>query len=322
MTYQSFSSCNPLNTNDTGCSRDFTITIPKGSKYITQDDIYFNIEYTNINYDKINKYYEDLREKCLDLYRGCLCRKIEELREKQTKFNELTESTIKDIEEEEKKAKDRQTPLFIFQNIELFIKSKADDEFKSIARRMYSGLDEMIINGCLYLNQIFPGIKFKYNSCFELMIRFTRAPFINECIKFECHYNLHDRASPNIKGIQLGPPFENSSTNKKYSEMILSGGFSCNVNVSCVHCSFEIKPCVNISLSRIVEPEEWKNKTEELIKKYYEPLKMEFYVDGMKIDKSEFGKTTGLYHIELLNKDELKCDDFYKVDWKIVQLFD
>ena len=154
------------------------------------------------------------------------------------------------------------------------------------------------------------------------MIRFTRAPFINECLKFECHYNLHDRADPNRKGLQLGPPFENSSANKKYSEMILPGGFSCNVNVSCVHCSFEIKPCVNMSLSRIVEPEEWKNKSEELIKKYYEPLKMEFYKDGMKIDKSEFGKTTGLYHIELLNKDELECNEFYKIDYKIVQLFD
>lgn len=316
MAYQSFSTCNPLNIIDEGCTREFKIIIPKGSKYITQDDIYFNIEYTNINYGKINKYYEELREKCLDLHRDCLCRKIEELREKQTKFNELIDSTIKDIEEEEKKAKDRQTPLFIFQDIELYIKSKDSDEYKLIARRMYIGLDEMIINGCLYLNQIFPGIKFKYNSCFELMIRFTRAPIDNECIKFECHYNLHDRENPNIKELQI------STTNKKYSEMILPGGFSCNVNVSCNHCSFEMKPCVGMRLFKCVEPEEWKNKAEELIKKYYEPLNMEFYKDGMKIDKSEFGKTTGLYHIELLNKDELECDDFYKVDYKIVQLFD
>ena len=100
MTYQSFSSCNPLNTCDEGCTREFTITIPKGSKYITQDDIYFNIEYTNINYDKVNKYCKDLREQCLDLHRGCLSKNIEELREKQLKFNELTESTIKNIEEE------------------------------------------------------------------------------------------------------------------------------------------------------------------------------------------------------------------------------
>lgn len=322
MTYQSFSNTNPLNTIDTGCHREFTITIPKGSKYITQDDIYFNIEYTNINYNKIDKYYEDLHEQCCGLFRGCTSKKIDELREKQAKFNELTDLTIKNIEEECSKAKDRQTPLFIFQDIELFVKSKANNEYKSIARRMFVGLDEMIINGCLYLNQIFPGIKFKYNDCHDLMIRFTRAPFINECLKFECHYNLRDRANPNIKGIQLGPPFVNSSMTKKYSEMILPGGLNCNVNVSCNHCSFEMKPCVNMSLSRSVEPEEWKNKAEELIKKYYEPLKMEFYIDGLKIDKSEFGKTTGLYHIELLNKDELACDDFYKVDWKIIQLFD
>lgn len=310
MAYQAFSMCNPIDIDDEGCCRDFIITIPE-NKYITQGDIHFKIEYTNINYYKIDKYYSDLHSSCVDTFKGCLAKSVEKWKEKQAKLNELIDSTIKNIEDEETKAKDRQTPLFVFQNIELFV----DDV--SIARRIVSGLDEMIVNGCLYVNQIFPGIKFKYDSKHQLMFRFQRAPIINKCLKFECHYNLCNRISPDI---QLEPPFENSKVDLIYKEYLIPAGFyTGNINIEPCVKSFKMIPCVNLRLFNKIENENYKSESKRLINECYNILKLKYYKDGSEISESEFGNSSGLYHIELLNKNDIKSkDDFNSIDYKII----
>lgn len=315
MTYQAFSSCNSLDVNDAGSIRDFKISIPK-DKYITQEDIYFNIEYTNINYDMVDKYYEKLNKECIEEFRNCRNRSTKKLREQQNKLNELFNNTIKDIEYQKTVAKDRQTPLFMFQNIELFVNNV------SIACRRLSGLDELIVDDKLTLNQIFPGIKFKYNYEKQLMIRFQRNPMKNKCLKFECHYDLQDTIRPETRGLQLGLPFENSPTTTLYKEYIIPGGFfTGNINIEPDVKSFKMIPCVSFTLYKKFENKDYILESEKLINEYFDKMKLKYYKDGLEISESEFRTSPGLYHIELLNKDEFKDKaDFYRINYKIICL--
>ena len=306
MTYQSFACCNPLNINDEGCSREFKIIIHE-NKYITQDDIYFNIEYSNINYNKIEKIHTNYLTKSNSI--GFEKMNIENLKEYKNKINELIDSTIDDIEKEHSSAKNRQTPLFMFHNIELFVKTKNNDTFISIARRGISGLDDLITNGHLSLNLIFPGIKFKYPSLCDLMIRFTRAPFKNDCLKFECHYNLNDVPENESIFVDL---------KKKYKEYILPAGMK-DLMIEPDVKSFKIVPCVNCMFFKVIDVKDYKSKAENLINEYYNKMKLKYYKDGLEIKESEFGTSPGLYHIELLNEDEFKNKaDFYRIDRKFI----
>lgn len=309
MTYQAFSDCNPLNICDEGCMREFRITIPE-NKYITQDDIHFNIEYTNINYDKVDECYGKCSEKINTLRFN---KNIDSLKEYKAKINELIDSTIENIEKEEEVAKERQTPLFIFQNIELFVEMKDNDSSISIARRMFSGLDEMITNGNLSITQLFPGIKFKYPSLCELRIRFQRAPIQNKCLKFECHYNLNDVAEKELI-------FNDFC--KKYKEFMIPAGFyTGNILIEPDVKSFKMVPCVKHTLFERIDNKDYIPQAERLIKENYDILKLKYYKDGLEIKKSEFGNSPGLYHIEILNMDDIKNkDDFYKIDYKIICL--
>lgn len=309
MTYQAFSDCNPLNICDEGCMREFRITIPE-NKYITQDDIYFNIEYTNINYDKVEENYTDYLNKSKKIGYN---KDLESMKEYKTKINELIDSTIDNIEKEHTSAKERQTPLFIFQNIELFVEMKDNDSSISIARRMFSGLDEMITNGNLSISQLFPGIKFKYPSLCELRIRFQRAPIQNKCLKFECHYNLNDVAEKELI-------FNDFC--KKYKELIIPAGFyTGNILIEPDVKSFKMVPCVNFSLFKSIDNKDYIPQAERLTKENYDILKLKYYKDGLEIKESEFGTSSGLYHIEILNMDDIKNkDDFYKIDYKIICL--
>ena len=281
MTYQAFSNCNPLNIIDEGCMREFRIIIPE-NKYITQDDIYFNIEYTNINYDKIEENYTDYLTKSMKIGYN---KDLESMKEYKNKINELLDSTINNIEKEEEAAKERQTPLFIFQDIELFMELKNNDTFKSIARRMFSGLDEMITNGKLSITQLFPGIKFKYSSLCELRIKFQRAPIKNKCLKFECHYNLNDVSENESIIVDL---------NKKYKEYMIPAGFyTGNIMIEPDVKSFKMIPCVRHTLFKRIDNKDYKKESERLIKENYEILKLKYCKDK---------------------------DDFYKIDYKIICL--
>ena len=305
MTYQAFSTCNPLNINDAGSTRGFIITIPK-DMYITQDDIYFNIEYTNINYDKVDKYYEQLNKVCIDEFRDCVIRSTKKLREQQNKLNELFNNTIKDIEEQKTAAKNRQAPLFMFQNIELFVNDV------SIACRRLSGLDELIVDNKLPLNQIFPGIKFKYNHSHQLGIRFQRTSIKNKCLKFECHYDLHS----------FNDGEEKKEIKGGYKEYIIPGGFfTGNITIEPDVKSFKMIPCVGFMLYKKFENKDYVIESEKLVNEYYNKMKLKYYKDGLEISKTEFGTSPGVYHIELLNKDEFKNKgDFYRIDYKIICL--
>lgn len=300
MTYQSFSICNPLNTCDEGCNREFKIIIPK-NKCVTQDEIYFNIEYTNINYNKIECKYDNCFEKVKSLR---FDKSVESLKEYKTKINELIDSTIKDVEQEHSLAKDRQTPLFMFQNIQLFVNNNL------VARRMYNSLDEMIVNGCLYVNQIFPGIKFKYTSDDLVVFRFTRAPIKNECLKFECHYNCNDLVEKLPSGLITG-----------YKEYLLPAGLS-DVEIEPKIKSFKMIPCINFTLHVKTEYENYKKESERLIKECYNNFKFKYYKDGLEINETEFGTSPGLYHIEVLNKDDFKNKaDYYSIEYKFICLY-
>lgn len=297
MTYQSFSVCNPLNTCDKGCTREFKIIIPK-NKYTTQGDIHFKIDYTNINYNKIECKYDNCFEN-IKLLR--FDKNVESLKEYKTKINELINSTIKDIENEHSLAKDRQTPLFMFQNIQLFVNDCL------VARRMFYSLDEMIVNGCLYPNQIFPGIKFKYTSDDSVVFRFTRAPIENKCLKFECHYNCSDITEGLTFGLITG-----------YKEYLLPAGLS-DVEIEPKIKSFKMIPCVNSNIRVNLEYENYKKEAERLIKECYNNFKFKYYKDGLEIDETEFGTSPGLYHIEVLNKDEFKNKtDYYSIEYKFI----
>lgn len=305
MTYQSFSSVNPLNINDEGSMREFRIIIHE-NKYITQDDICFNIEYTNINYDKIENSFVNylMKSKSLGFNKD-----LDSLKEYKTKFNELIDSTIDTIEKEQETAPSRQTPLFIFQNIELYAKTKNNDNYISLARRMFSGLDEIITNGKLSLTQIFPGLEFKYPSLCELMIRFTRAPIENKCLKFECHYNLND--VPENESIVI-------DLKKKYKEYIVPAGLK-DFEVEPDVKSFKMVPCVSYRLFKEIENKDYIAQAKRLIENNYNILKFKYYKDGLEIKESEFGNSPGLYHIEIFNKDEIKNkDEFYSIDYKII----
>lgn len=308
MTYQSFASCNPLNINDEGCSREFKIIIHK-NKYITQDDIYFNIEYSNINYDKIEKIHTNYLSKSNSI--GFEKLNLENLKEYKNKINELIDSTIDDIEKEHSSAKDRQTPLFMFHNIELFVKTKNNDTYISIAQRRISGLDDLITNGHLSLTQIFPGIKFKYTSLCELMIRFTRGPSKNQCLKFECHYDLNNVPENETIFIDLS---------KKYKEYVLPAELK-DLEIEPDVKSFKMVPCVNYMFYKVIDNKDYKSKAETLINEYYNKMKLKYYKDGLEIKESEFGISPGLYHIELLNENDFKNKaDFYRIDYKIICL--
>jgi hypothetical protein len=296
MTYQSFSVCNPLNTCDEGCNREFKIIIPE-NKCVTQDEIYFNIEYTNINYNKIECKYDNCFENIKSL---CFDKNVESLKEYKTKINELIDSTIKDIENEHSLAPLRQTPLFMFQNIQLFVNNNL------VARRMFNSLDEMIINGCLYINQIFPGIKFKYTSDDSVVFRFTRAPIKNECLKFECYYNCSDLTEKLPSGLITG-----------YKEYLLPAGLN-NIEIEKKVKSFKMIPCVNSNIRVNLEYEDYILQAERLIKECYNNFKFKYYKDGLKINETEFGTSPGLYHIEILNKDDFNNADFYSIDYKII----
>lgn len=309
MTYQAFSNCNPLTIIDEGCMREFRITIPE-NKYITQDDIYFNIEYTNINYDKIEENYTDYLNKSKKIGYN---KDLESMKEYKNKINELLDSTINNIKKEEEAAKERQTPLFIFQDIELFLETKNNDTSMSIARRMFSGLDEMITNGKLSITQLFPGIKFKYPSLCELKIRFQRAPIKNKCLKFECHYNLNDVDEKELI-------FNDFC--KKYKEYMIPAGFyTGNIMIEPDVKSFKMVPCVKHTSFERIDNKDYISQSERLIKENYDILKLKYFKDGLEIKESEFGNSPGLYHIEILNMDDIKNkDDFYKIDYKIICL--
>lgn len=309
MTYQAFSNCNPLNISDEGCMREFRITIPE-NKYITQDDIYFNIEYTNINYDKIEENYADYLNESKKIGYN---KDLESMKEYKNKINELLDSTINNIKKEEEAARERQTPLFIFQDIELFMDLKNNDTSKSIARRMFSGLNEMITNGKLSITQLFPGIKFKYSSLCELRIRFQRTAIKNKCLKFECHYNLNDVSENESIVVDL---------NKKYKEFMIPAGFyTGNIMIEPDVKSFKMVPCVRHTLFNIVDNKDYIPQAERLIKENYDILKFKYYKDGLEIKDSEFGNSPGLCHIEILNMDEIKNkDEFYSIDYKIICL--
>lgn len=307
MTYQSFSNCNPLNINDVGCTRDFRITISK-DMYITQDDIYFNIHYGNINIDKINKLYNALHDNCISIIEGnnCTWKNTDGMKIAKNKINEIFETTIEKMNNEYSFALNRQTPLFIFQNIELY------EDGKMIACRRISGLDELIVNDKLSLNQIFPGIKFKYFNR-QLMIRFQRSPMKNECWKFECHYDLH--------------PFNEGEEKKEikggYKEYIIPGGFyTGDIQIEPDVKSFKMVPCVNFMFyKKFGKTEDYIVQTENLIKEYYNKMELKYFKDGLEIKETEFGNSPGLYHIELLNKDDFKNKpDFYRIDYKIICL--
>lgn len=247
MTYQAFSNCNPLNINDAGFVREFKFIIPE-DKYITQNDIHFNIEYS--------------------------------------------------------KANQKQTPLFMFRDIELFINDNL------LAHRMFCSLEEMIIDGCLYIDQVFPGIKFKYASNDSLTFKFTRSAIKNKCLKFECHYNCHVIPEEGMLfGLFTG-----------YKEYVLPAGFiSNNINIEPDVKSFKMVPCVSYSLYKNLKIEDYKSEVERLIKEYYNKMKLKYYKNGLEISEKEFGKTPGMYHIDLLNEEELsKNEDFYKIDYKII----
>jgi hypothetical protein len=300
MTYQAFSSYNPKNINDAGSMREFKIIIPK-SKYITQGDIHFKIDYTNINYDKIENYYNKLQTNCLELFKNYENKNINELKKKQTKLNELIESTIKNIEQEEAAAITRETPLFMFQNIELFVNNI------SIARRTSYSLEEVIVNGCLYLNQIFPGIKFKYDSEHQITVRFQRAPIQNKCLKFECHYNVADILENIIIGLSTG-----------YKEYLLHPD-SINIDILGNVKSFKMVPYVSYRLYKKLENKDYKAEAKRLINECYLKLKFKYYKDGLEINETEFGTMPGSYHIELLNISDIKnLDDFYSINYKII----
>lgn len=306
MTYQAFPNISLFNIIDPGSNRDFKIKIPK-DKYITQDDIYFNIKYTNINYDKIEKIYDDYLTKSKSL--GFDKYKSETLKEYKNKMNELIDLTMKEIEEEETKAKDRQTPLFMFQDIELFVIC-GDEREKSIARRMFSGLDEMIENEKLSVNQIFPGIKFKYTFGDTLTFRFTRSIINNKCLNFECHYNLHETKEEDITfGLFTG-----------FKEFIIPSGFYTGfIDIEPDVKSFKMIPCVNHHLRKKLEHEDYVAEAQRLIKENYDILKLKYYKDGLEVSESEFGNSPGIYHIKLLNENEIKnIDDFHSVDYRIL----
>ena len=301
MTYQSFANVEGLKQPDPGLTREFKIIIPKG-KYITQGDIHFKIEYTNINYEKIENICASYLTKSKSI--GFEKMNVENLKEYKTKINELIDSTIETIEQEYKDAPSRQTPLFMFQNIELFV-----DE-RSVARRMFSSLDDLITNNHLYLNQIFPGIKFKYDSSHELLIRFTRGVIENKCLKFECHYNVSDIPEEDMSfGLIAG-----------YKEYILPGSLYCaNIEIEPDVKSFKMVPLINHHLFKFVDNKDYKSESERIINECYNNLKLKYYKDGLEISESEFGTSPGLYHIEPLNRDELsKNKNFCDVDYKII----
>jgi len=299
MTYQAFATHNPLNIIDSESIRDFNIIIPEG-KYITQDEIYFNIEYTNINYNKIENIYINYLTKSQSLG---FDKNINSLKEYKIKINELIDSTIKDIENEHSLAKDRQTPLFMFRSVELFVDNT------SIARSAFYSLDEMINDNCLYLNQIFPGIKFRYNHENQLIIRFSRAPIKNECLKFECHFNCNDITKGMNFGLITG-----------YKEYLVPGGFiTGDIQIEPDVKSFKMIPCVSFTFYKKFENKDYKKEAEKMINEYYNKMKLKYYKDGLEINETEFGTSPGLYHIEILNKDEFKNKaDFYRIDYKII----
>lgn len=300
MTYQSFANVEVLKHPDPGLTREFRIIISK-DMYITQDDIYFNIEYTNINYDKIEKIHTNYLVKSQSI--GFEKMNVENLKEYKTKINELIDSTIDIIEKEQEAAPSRQTPLFIFQNIELY------EDDKMIACRRISGLDELIVNDKLSLNQIFPGIKFKYFNR-QLMIRFQRSPMKNECLKFECHYDLH----------HFDEGEEKKEIKGGYKEYIIPGGFyTGDIQIEPDVKSFKMVPLINHHLFKFVDNKDYKSESERIINECYNNLKLKYYKDGLEISESEFGTSPGLYHIELLNRDELsKNKNFCDVEYKII----
>lgn len=310
MTYQSFSNYNPLNINDAGCRREFEIRILE-DKYITQDDIYFNIEYANINMRKIDELYENLHEKSCEVVGRYPRKSIKEIKEIQEKIDEMTTQTIKEIEEETTEALSRDTPLYMFQNIELFMKTKIEERYYSIARRTFCGLDEFITDGCLPLNQIFPGIKFKYPSVCQLKMIFTRSPINNNCLKFECHYNLKDKDPEDLPDI---------TPLTKYKEYVLPAGFyTGNIEIEPDVKSFKMVPCISYRLYYKYKYKDLAAAAKRLINECYDLMKLKYYKDGLEIKESEFGNSPGLYHIELLNKDELsKNKNFYDIDYKII----
>lgn len=306
MTYQAFSNVNPLNINDAGFTREFIITIPE-DMYITQDDIYFDIHYENINYDKIDKLYNDLHDNCINEIKSYRCswKNTDGIKVAQKKINEIFDSTIKAMENEYNLALERQTPLFMFHNIELY------EEGKMIARRMFSGLDDLIINDKLTLNQLFPGLKIKYTTK-QLIIKFQRNSIKNKCWKFECYYDLHS--------------FNNEEEKKEikggYRDFIVPAGFyTGNIQIEPDVKSFKMVPCVSYTLYNNFENKDYKTVAEKMVNEYYNKMKLKYYKDGLEINESEFGTSPGLYHIELLNKDDFKNKgDFYRIDCKIICL--
>ena len=311
MTYQSFS--NVYNKGrDMSYSRDFDIIIEKG-KYITQGDIHFKIEYSNVNENKIKKYYESLTEKLIDCSKS-LKKDLKDIEKCKDNLDDFFDLQIKNMKEEYNKALKRETPLLHFDDVQLFVEFGGKDIL--IARRNISSLEEKIVNNCLYLNQLFPGIQFNYDSNCSLRIRFNRSSDFNECLKFVCHYNLHDM-NENVKI---------SSFTKKYEESILYGTLkeiNTNFPIDFEYKDIKILPIVDPMLSRELEPEDWKNKS-EVIKKQFKLLKFQYFKNGLKTEEIN---GVGNYHIESsfneedFEKNNLPLPDNTCVYLKIIQLF-
>lgn len=309
MTYQSF--CNiDVKGIDESCQREFTIVIEKG-KYITQDDIHFKIEYSNINKSKIDKCCAMLKQSLKD-YSGNLKNNLKDIESCRDDLNNLFKTQIENIKEEHIKAAKRQIPLFHFQNVELLVNYDGG-HYILIARRMISSLEERIVNNSLYLNQLFPGIQFKYSSDYSLKIKFMRSIDFNECLKFECHYELHD----------MNNDVEISLLKPKYEESMLFGTLkeiNANFDIDFDYKNIKIVLIVDPMLSRLFEPEEWKNKSIQ-IKKQFKLLKLKYFKNGLEVDGFS-GK--GRYHIEGSLGNEC-CEEKSPntvIYLKIVKLFD
>ena len=116
--------------------------------------------------------------------------------------------------------------------------------------------------------------------------------------------------------------FENSKISTLYKEIKIPAGFyTGNILIEPDVKSFKMVPCVNFSLFKSIDNKDYIPQAERLIKENYDILKLKYYKDGLEIEKSEFGNSPGLYHIEILNMDDIKNkDDFYKIDYKIICL--
>lgn len=286
MTYQAFPNIEVFNVKDEGCIREFDIMV-SGDKYITQDDIYFNIKYSNINYEKMEKIKKEAYKNINSICNGNL-----------EVMNEL-KMNLNLIEDELRKKGKRDTPLSTFQEIEIYYCKLYDPQNETlIARRSFFSLNELIKNEEIKLTELFPGLKFTYFHCM-LKIRFKRSHRINECLNFTCNYNMNDL---NIK-------IEGTLEKRLYYEYRLPSGFG-NLLLENEGREIKIIPFLHPEQKMFedLDIENYEEKYNMLLEKIFKKLKFKYYLNGLEIDKDEFGKLPGLYHIKLLNPEDVGDD--------------